>query len=530
MEILIKNGLIVDGLLTKPYKGSVLIKGEKIAKVGVFNDPPADKVIDAEGLVVAPGFIDTHSHSDLKILEQPFNEIKIRQGITTEVLGQDGISMAPLPKEHINDWRKNIAGLNGESDTIDWEYETTSNYLAYMEETGVGLNQAYLVPHGNVRMEAIGLDDRKATPTEIQSMQEILRREMDAGAFGMSTGLIYIPCAYAATDELVELCKVVAEYGDVAPFAIHQRSEADTIIESMKEVIEIGESSGVHVHFSHFKVCGKNNWKYIPEMKQLIEEAKDRGIPVTFDQYPYAAGSTMLGVALPPWAHSGGTGKLLERLAESQKRERMIHDIKQGIYGWDNFIDFAGFDGIFITSVKTEKNQPLVGKNLTQVAEAKGKDPYNAMFDLLLEEENAVGMVDHYGREEHVIEFLTHPDQNVCTDGLLAGKPHPRVYGSFPRILGRYVRDQQVLSLESAINKMSKRGADAMGIPNRGSLEQGMFADLAIFDLATVSDRGDYVDPIQFPVGIEHVIINGNHVIENGTYHEILAGKVLRRK
>ena len=321
LKVLIKNGIIVDGTGKKPFKGDLLIEDSRIKEIGKVSEN-ADKIIDAKGRVVSPGFIDTHSHSDLMILVNPYNEIKIRQGITTEVLGQDGISMAPLPTEFISPWRKNIAGLDGDTDEIDWEYETTENYLKMMKDNGVGLNECYLVPHGNVRMEAMGLGNRPATDEEISKMCEITRREMEAGAFGLSTGLIYIPCAYGRTNELIEMCKVVAEYDGV--FVVHQRSEADTIVDSMKEVIEIGKKSGVKVHFSHFKVCGKNNWKYIDEMEKLLEEAEKEGIRVSFDQYPYAAGSTMLGVILPPWAHDGGTDELMKRLQSKELRDKMI--------------------------------------------------------------------------------------------------------------------------------------------------------------------------------------------------------------
>ncbi|EHJ40730.1 hypothetical protein HMPREF9945_00268 [Clostridioides difficile 70-100-2010] len=298
MRTLIKHGLIVDGNKTPAYEGDILIENEKILKISQDLNEEADKVIDAKGRVICPGFIDTHSHSDLVILVNPYNEVKIRQGITTEVLGQDGISMAPLPQEHISSWRKNLAGLDGESDEIDWKYETTENYLKMMDYNGVGLNETYLVPHGNVRMEAMGLEDRPATKEEIQKMCEITERELKAGAIGLSTGLIYIPCAYSLTEEIIEMCKVVAKYDGV--FVVHQRSEADTILTSMEEIIEIGKQSGVKVHFSHFKVCGKANWKYIPQVIELLEKAEKEGIRVSFDQYPYAAGSTMLGVVLPP--------------------------------------------------------------------------------------------------------------------------------------------------------------------------------------------------------------------------------------
>ena len=528
MKTLIKNGLIVDGLLNKPFKGEVLIEGNKIAEIGTEIKEKADKVIDAKGRVVCPGFVDTHSHSDLMMLVNPYNEVKIRQGITTEVLGQDGISMAPLPKEFISPWRKNLAGLDGESDEIDWGYETTDNYLKLMEKQGVGLNESYLVPHGNIRMEAMGLVDAPATKEQIAKMCEITEREMKAGAFGLSSGLIYIPCAYSRTDELIEMCKVVAKYDGV--FVVHQRSEADTIVDSMEEIIKIGRESGVKIHFSHFKVCGKQNWKYIDDMERLLDEGEKEGLKISYDQYPYAAGSTMLGVILPPWAHDGGTDNLMKRLDDEECRKRMKEDMAKGIPGWDNFVEFAGIDQIFVTSVKIEKNKDVIGKSLKEIGEMRGKDPLDATFDLLREEENAVGMVDFYGLEEHVIKFLKRPEQNVCTDGLLSGKPHPRAYGAFPKILGRYVRELKVLTLEEAVHKMSKKATDALSIKNRGSLEVGNFADIVIFNQDTVIDKGTFVDSTQFPEGIDYVIINGTVVLEEGTYHKVLPGTVIRRK
>ncbi|MCT8977540.1 D-aminoacylase [Clostridium sp. CX1] len=527
MKTLIKNGLIIDGTGDKAVKANLLIENDRVVKIGEVEEKQFDRVIDAEGMIVAPGFIDTHSHSDLKILVNPFNETKIRQGITTELLGQDGISMAPLPQKYISPWRKNLAGLDGDSDEIDWTYETTDNYLKMMEQKGIGLNESYLVPHGNIRMEVLGLDNRQPTEEEIQKMCEVTRREMEAGAYGLSTGLIYMPCAYSQTKEIIEMCKVVAEYDGV--FVVHQRSEADTILESMEEVIQIGRESGVKVHFSHFKVCGKKNWKYIDEVIKLLEKAKEEGIRVSFDQYPYVAGSTMLGVILPPWAHDGGTDKLLERLKNPELRARMVEDMENGIPGWDNFVDFAGLDQIFVTSVKTEKNEDLVGKNLVEIGQIRGKNPYDATFNLLYEEENAVGMVDFYGLEEHVIKFLNRPEQNVCTDGLLAGKPHPRVFGAFPRVLGKYVREEKALTFEEAIYKMTKKPAEVFGIKERGVLKAGNYADIVIFNPNTVEDKGTYVDPIQYPVGIDYVLINGNIVIDNGVYNKILAGKVLRK-
>lgn len=525
MKILIKDGLIVDGSSGKPFTGDILIKDDRIVKIGNIEEK-VDKVIEARGRVISPGFIDTHSHSDLAILVNPYNEIKIRQGITTEILGQDGISMAPLPKKYIKEWRKINSDFNGDSDEINWQYETTENYLNMMVETGVGLNQAYLVPHGNIRLEAIGLENKKADEKELEIMRQITRREMEAGAIGISTGLIYTPCIYGSTEELIEICKIGAEFDGI--FVVHQRSEADTIIESMEEIIKIGRESGIKIHFSHFKVCGKNNWKYIDDAIELLEGAKREGIRVSFDQYPYAAGSTSLGVILPPWVHEGGTDKLLERLEDSTIREKIIKDIKEGILGWDNFIDFAGLDQIFVTSLKTEKNKHLLGKSLMEIGEMKGIDPYNATFDLLYEEGNSVNMVNYYGLEEHVVKLLKRPEQNLCTDGMISENPHPRLYGSFPKVLGRYVREEKHISLEEAVYKMTKKPAETFKIADRGVIKEGNFADLVIFDQDRIIDKGTFLESKQYPEGIDYVIINGRLVIEDGQYKKILAGEVLK--
>lgn len=528
MKTLIQNGLVVDGSGKPGYQADVLLDGDKIAEIGQGLNADGAEVIDASGLVVAPGFIDTHSHSDLKILEEPEVLPKVMQGITTEVLGQDGISMAPLPKEYISPWRKNLAGLDGDSDNIDWGYETTENYLKMIEAVKPGLNECYLAPHGNIRMEAMGLENRLPNEEELEKMRQITRREMEAGAVGLSTGLIYMPCAYSESKEIIEMCKVVAEYDGI--FVIHQRSEADTILDSMEEVVKIGRESGVKIHYSHFKVCGKKNWDKIDKVIALLEKAKAEGIRVSFDQYPYVAGSTMLGVILPPWVHDGGTNKVLERLSDPELRKKMVYDIEHGIPGWDNFVEFAGLDQIFVTSVKTEKNQDAIGLSLTQLGELRKKDPYEATFDLLFEEENAVGMVDFYGTEEHVQLFMKRPEMNACTDGLLGGKPHPRVFGAFPRILGKYVREEKALTLEEAVYKMTKKPATTFNMTGRGELLAGNYADLCIFDPEKVIDKGTFVDPIQYPEGIVYVIVNGEMTIKNGAHTGKRNGVVLRKK
>ncbi len=526
MRILIKNGYIVDGTGGPGYYGDILVHQDKIEEIG-RTAKRAGQVIDAKGLAVAPGFIDTHSHSDLELLLRPEVLPKLKQGITTEVLGQDGISMAPLPIACISPWRKNLAGLDGASDSVDWTYQDTAHYLKLIEAAHPAVNVCYLLPHGNIRMEAMGLENRQPTKEELERMKEIVRREMEAGAIGISDGLIYMPCAYSEEEEIIEICKVAREYGGI--YVVHQRSEADSILESMEEIVRIGKKSGIPIHFSHFKVCGRKNWNKIGEVLAILDRCAAEGVRVSFDQYPYVAGSTMLGVILPPWAHDGGTDRLLMRLSDMELRRKMIYDMEHGIEGWDNFIDFAGLDQIFITSVKTEKNREAVGLNLVQLGELRGKDPYEAAFDLLLEEENAVGMVDFYGTEEHIACFMKRPEMNACTDGLLGGKPHPRVYGAFARILSSYVRESKVLTLEEAIYKMTWKAAQAMHIKNRGKLEPGYYADICIFNPDTVRDKGSFTDPARHPEGIEYVIVNGAVAVEQGEFTNTLAGKVLYR-
>ena len=528
MRTLITNGIIIDGTGTPGTPGALALDGNVISGMGSIEPAGFDQVIDAKGAVICPGFIDTHSHSDVEVFKQPHLTPKVMQGVTTEFLGQDGIALAPLPVEYISPWRKNLAGLEGDKEDLDWTYKTTDNYLKMLEKNGSGTNLCYLIPHGNVRMEARGLGSGLATDFELQTMREVLARELESGGYGFSTGLIYMPCAYADTREVTELCKVAAK-ADV-PFVIHQRSEADTILESMQEVIAVGRDSGVHVHFSHFKLCGKNNAHLFDKVLGLLDQAKKEGIRVSFDQYPYVAGSTMLGVILPPWVHDGGTDKLVERLGSAEDRKRMTKDIWNGIQGWDNFVAFAGLDGIFVTDVKTDANKDIIGKNLVQLGEIRGKDPLEATFDLLQQESNAVGMVDFYGLEEHVKTFIARPEMNVCTDGLLGGKPHPRVYGAFARVLGKYVREENVISLHEAVRKMTGRPAEVFGLKDRGILKTGMAADVVVFDPETIRDKGTYEEPRQYPTGMKHVFVNGTAVVLDGApMMDALPGKVLRK-
>lgn len=526
MKKLIKNGLIVDGSGNSSHYGDILLDGDKIEKIGENLQCEDAEIIDAKGFVVAPGFIDTHSHSSMLLFKDSLLTPKIRQGITTELVAQDGMGPAPVDDINLSSWIKAMKGLEGEYN-VEWTWRSVADYLERIEKVGLGPNVAYLAPHGNVRMISMGLDNRKPTEEEMTLMQANLAKAIDEGAFGMSTGMIYPPCCYADIDEFIQLGKILHDKDAV--FVTHQRSEADSILDSMEEILTIGKESGCKVHFSHFKVCGKNNWDKFPKVLDRLDRAKEEGMIVSYDQYPYVAGSTMMSVILPPWVHDGGTDKLIERLKDANLREKMKEDIANGIPGWDNFVEFAGLEGIFVTFVGSEKNQDVVGKNLIEVGKCKGKDPLDAIFDVILEEENIVGLVDFYGTEEHVKLIMSRPEQNVCTDGIMGGKPHPRLFGAFPRVLGKYVRDEKSFTLETAIYKMTGKSAAVLGLKDRGLLKEGYKADLVIIDYDNIIDKGDYTEPNQYPVGIEYVIVNGEVVIKEGEDTGKRPGKVLRK-
>lgn len=524
-DILIKNGLIVDGSGQKPFIKNLAIKDEVIKFVD--GEVEAVKVIDADGKLVTPGFIDTHSHSSMLVNEDPYLAPKLFQGITTELVAQDGMGPAPVDEKNISAWKKAMAGLEGEYD-FEWKWRSVADYLNQVEKLELGPNIAYLAPHGNIRMVSMGLDNRKPTLEEQERMNKELQKAFDEGAFGMSTGMIYPPCVYANIDEFIELGKVIKANDGV--FVTHQRSEADAMLESMDEILTIGRESGCRTHFSHFKICGKNNWDKIPKILDKLDQAKKEGMIVSFDQYPYVAGSTMMSVILPPWVHDGGTEKLIERLYDEDLRKKMKEDIINGIEGWDNFVDFAGLEGIFITFVKHEEAEKYVGMSLLELGQATGKDPLDAIFDLIRDEENIVGLVDFYGTEEHVKTFMSRPEQNVCTDGIIGAKPHPRLYGAFARVLGKYCRDEKLFPVETAIRKMTGKPADAIGLQDRGYLKDGYAADVLVIDFENIIDVGDYTNPKQLAKGIVYSIINGKIVIDEGKEVHQRAGKVLRYK
>jgi len=527
-NVLIRGGIVVDGTGAPARRADVLIRDGRVAAVEpeMTIDGRA-RVIDADGLHVAPGFIDTHSHSDLRVLVEPDLPMKVQQGITLDVLGQDGISVAPVRDEDVAHVKNQLAGLLGDP-AVARDWRSVADYLALLDR-GAALNLAYLVPHGAVRAGAMGLSARKPDAAELERMAALVGRAMDEGALGLSTGLIYPPCCYADTDELVTLCTTVARRNGV--FVVHMRSESDHVLAALDEMIDVGRRSGVHVHISHFKIAGRDNWPLAGEMLDRVRAAQESGVRMTADQYPYVAGSTMFGAILPPWAHDGGSEATLQRLASPDERARLRAAMeKPGPNDWDSFWQWTGPDGIVVADVPSGRRPEVMGKTVAEAAQAAGQEPMEFAFDLLLSERMGVSMVSFSQSEEVVARVMREPYVNVCTDGLLGGRPHPRAYGTYPRILGRYVRGERVLTLEEAVRKMTSQAADAMHLFDRGRLVPGQAGDAVVFDAGAVIDRATFAEPLQSPEGIIHVVVSGVRVVEGGRPTGARPGRAVRAK
>lgn len=525
-DFLIKNGTCYVGDRKPGFIGDVAVRDGKIAAVGRMENATAERVIDASGLAVAPGFIDTHSHSDLVALVHPEVDNKTTQGITLELIGQDGMSVVPMTPQYVGAWKKTMTGLEGCYE-IDWSCRSVEDYLSRLSQQNLGPNFAFLVPHGNIRLAVMGLDNRRPTPKEMSEMCALLETSLEMGAVGMSSAGIYSPSCYAESEEIVQLLSLLARHR--MPFVIHQRNESYDILNSMDDLEKVMTASGCHIHFSHFKLGGKKYAHLFEPVMRKLDLMASRG-SVSVDQYPYLAGSTMMSVNLPPWAHDGGTEKVIERLRDKATRERMAYDIRNGVPGWDNFIGYSDIENIYVTFVKTAENADTVGKSLLEIGELRGKDPIDACFDLLLEEEMCVGQINFFGTEEHIEAIMKHPLQNVCTDGILGEHPHPRVYGAFPRVLGRYVRERKLLDLPTALHKMTSRPAEIFHLKNRGRIAEDYAADIVIFDPQTVLDLATYENPKQYSVGIPYVFVNGVCAVDRGTVVKAKSGQVIKHE
>ncbi|MFX1532978.1 MAG: amidohydrolase family protein [Promethearchaeota archaeon] len=537
-DIIIKNGKIIDGTGNPWYRGEIGIKDGKIVKIRHQMDEDARKEIDASNLIVAPGFIDPHSHSDFALPFENRLESTIRQGITTAVIGNCGDSLAPINIEKIEVFKKLAEIFAPPGETLDITWQSFKEYLLSLEEKRSSTNIVPLVGFGTIRIAGgPGFEDREPTVEEFDQMKEYVEEAMQSGAFGMSTGLIYAPQVYAKTEEIIELAKTVAKYGGL--YFSHIRGEGVTVIHAVKELIEIVEKSGcIGGQVAHHKVSGPSFWGTSKKTLQLMEEANAHGINISCDQYPYNRGMTSLITVLPPWVHIGGLEKILERLKNSDNRERIKKDIMEGIEGWENLIKDLGPERIYIVSVKTERWKDIEGKNLVEITKLKGKpDEFTTLFDLLIEEKGEVAITTEGQGEEDIRRIMTSRYTMIGTDGwgvsptgiLSYGKPHPRFYGTCPRILGRYVREEGLMTLEEAIRKMTSFPAQRLSLFDRGLIREGMWADIVIFDPNVVIDKATYDQPHQFPEGIPHVIVNGIIVVENNKQNNELPGKVLRR-
>jgi N-acyl-D-amino-acid deacylase len=530
-DLIIRNGYILDGSGQAGYPGDVAVSGDRIAAVGALDAVEAVRIIDADGCVIAPGFIDIHSHSDPTVLANPRVESKIRQGVTTEVTGQCGSSAAPVQgagKETVR------TAYEKHGVKVDWE--SLQEYRERVEEQGISLNLAPLIGLGTVRMSAMGHDARDANPEELARMQALVRQAMADGAFGVSSGLIYPPGCFTPTTELIELARTAGEQDGI--YVSHIRGESDTLLESVAEAIRIGEDADVRVHISHHKAAGKRNWGKIERTLHMMDEARCTGLDIGFDVYPYIAGNTSLATVIPAWAHDGGTEALLSRLRDPGVRSRLTEEIREGIPGWENFAGSAGWENILIGRVESAGNKHLEGVSVAEAALHRGQSPEDTVYDLILEEKGeTISIVMFLMCEEDVERVLAHPLATVGSDSgaaapygiLSAGKPHPRAYGTFPRVLGQYVRERRIMSLPEAVRKMTGASAERMDIRNRGQIRPGYYADLTVFDPETITDRATFSNPHQYPTGIHFVVVNGTVVLEGEEHTGALPGRVLRK-
>lgn len=524
--IVFRNASVLDGTGRDAFTADVRIDGDSITAVqpGILVEDAES--YDLDGLTLAPGFIDMHSHSDIQILASPDHEAKLSQGVTLEVLGQDGLSYAPVSDEVLRELRKRIKGWNDDPPNLDWNWRSVADYLDRLDgDTAV--NTAYLVPHGTLRMLVMGDAARAATPAEVQQMATLLRQGLEEGAVGLSAGLTYVPGMYSTTAELVELCRVVAEHDGY--FCPHHRNYGPQALEAYAECIDIAKRSGVALHFAHAHLSFDVNRGKLPELLRLFDEAIADGVDLSFDSYPYLAAMTTLSSQLPSWAQAGGIDEQIERLRDPASREEIItaldvtgSDGHQGLtINWSN---------IHVSSTPNAPGYEWVTAGSLGAAAAKaGVRPAELCLDILVATELGASCVMFVGIEEHVRALMQHPRHMVGSDGILVGdRPHPRSWGTFPRVLHTYVREERVLGLPEAIRHMTHSPAQRLRLRDRGKIAPGYKADIVIFDPGAVSAEATYENPRRPAKGIDHVLVNGRFALKNGKVTGIRSGRVLR--
>ncbi len=527
-DLLIQNGRVVDGTSNPWFHGAVAITKDRIVAVGRVPEGKAKRVIDAKGLIVVPGFIDIHSHSDELLLEDGHAQSKIRQGVTTEILGE-GRSTGPLKGQ--------LKPRNFRAPRLTLTWDTLDGYFDSVEKAGVSVNVASYVGLDNLWESVMGKSHARPTAKQLDEMKELLDAAMKDGALGLSSLLMMPPGSLATTDDLVELCKVVKKHGGI--FSSHIRSEGLDVFTSVKQVIEVGERAGVPVDIIHLKIADEKLWGKMNEVVKLIEDARKRGVNVQANVYPYTRGNNNLASIIPPWAHEGGTAKMLERLKDAKQREQLKKDITKGIDGWYNHYTAVGGDW---SRMLVSGRGDYEGLTMDRVIAAKQKgknptpDPLDILFDVLIEQGGSVPTVFAHHDEKDMNLAMRQPWCSIGSDGsayategiLKRGNPHPRNFGTFPRVLGVYVRDRGLLKLEDAVRKMTSLNAAKVGLRDRGTLRAGAFADVTIFNADTVIDKSTYTSPFAYSEGIEFVIVNGVVVLDRGKHTDAMPGKALR--
>lgn len=521
-DLLIQNSKIIDGSGVPWFKADIGIIEGKITSIGRLKDRKAKNIVEASDLVVCPGFIDIHTHSDLALLINGEAESKIRQGVTTEVIGNCGYSPAPVSKRNYDELKEEL----WDEYKLELAWSSFPEYLDKLRSSEISVNIVPLIGHGALRASVMGYDARQPTEAELDMMKDILQEAMEAGAAGFSSGLIYPPSSYAMVDELIELAKAAAELGGI--YTTHMRYEGEKLLTGVREAIRVGEMSGIPVQISHHKVTDRKNWGLVSTTLEMMEKARDRGVDVSCDLYPYLATATELTSTIPDWAHEGGLQVLLKRIEESGTREKILKELvkTQEPQGWDN---------IHISTVYRKENKPFEGMDIKSISKEMKLRPEEVVLEITKKEKGRANMIRFAMCEEDLKTVLASRLSMIGSDagskadyGMLSqGKPHPRSFGTFPRVLGKFCREEKVINLEQAVHKMTGLPAWRLGLSTKGLIREGMDADLTIFDPKKIIDKASYSDPFQYPEGIEKVIVAGQIVVDKNQHTGIKAGRVI---
>ena len=529
-DVIIRHGVVYDGTGAAGVRADVAIRGDRIATIGDLSGAAAALDINADGLAVAPGFINMLSWSTESLIADGRSVGEIRQGVTTQVFGE-GTSMGPLTDEMKRRWKSEQGDIK-----FEYEWTTLAEYLKYLEKKGVAPNVASFIGAGTIREHVIGHDNRKPTPAELDRMRALVRQEMEAGALGIGSSLIYAPDNFASTEELIELCKVAAAHG--GRYISHMRSEGNRLVEAVQELIRISREAKIPAEIYHLKAAGQANWGKMDRVLELVEEARASGLQITADMYLYPAGSTGLNAAIPPSALEGGYQALFKRLRTPAERARIRKEMATPTDEWENLHLAAGSaDRVLLVDFKSEKLKPLTGKTLAEVATQRGKDPFDTILDLMLEDESRVGAVYFLMSEDNISKQLRRPWVSLGSDAasmvpegvFLKSSTHPRAYGNFAKLFAKYVRADRLLSVEEAIRRVTSLPAANLGLADRGKLQQGLFADVVVFNPAAMQDHATFEKPHQLADGVQHVFVNGVQVLKDGAPTGKPAGRALRR-